>query len=233
VQSDLGVIATMSGHDLVYFSIALCILVLNYWAATRIIRQAGYSSAWIVVPLTPLVITAAFMVIAYNDLNALVHGVPIGFFGANHLIDLWRLDGLSGLVFWLFFLIFAFSKWPVSNGRMAPKDTGQRRLPPSAPLKGVGADRIATARSNPTSSPSPLEGSIGSSPDLGGGGGAAPLSAAVGQRKAIYCGWSGESTPGNRALSHDCGSKDRPMTSCRFCGKPFAEGADSCSECFA
>ena len=113
------------------------------------------------------------------------------------------------------------------------KNSGQRRQPPSAPLKGAGADRIATARSNPTSSPSPLEGSIGSSTDLGGGGGAAPLSAAVGQRKAIYCGWCGESTPGNRGLSHDCGSKDRPMTSCRFCGKPFADGADSCSECFA
>ena len=60
MQLDPGIIATMSTHDLVYFSIALCILVLNYWAAARIIRQAGYSSAWILVPLTPLVVTVAF-----------------------------------------------------------------------------------------------------------------------------------------------------------------------------
>ena len=233
MQLDPGFIATMNAHDLVYFSIALCLLILNYWAATRIIRQAGYSSAWIVVPFAPLVITVAVMVIAHNDLVALVHGVPIGFFGANGLSALWRLDELSGLVFWLFFLIFAFSKWPVSNRTMAPRDSGQRRQPPSAPLNGVGADRSTTARPNPTNPPSPREASGGSSTDLGRGGGVAPQSAAVGQRKAIYCGWCGESTPGNRGLSHDCGSKDRPMTSCRFCGKPFAQGADSCSECFA
>jgi hypothetical protein len=233
MQLDPGFIATMSAQNLVAFSIALFILILNYWAATRIIRQAGYSSAWIVVPLAPLVITVASMVVAYKDLNALVRGVPIGFFGANGLSVLWRLDELSGLVVWLFFLIFAFSKWPVLNRPMAPKDSGQRRQPPSAPLKGVGASRSTTSRSNPTSSPSPRDTSVGTSTDLGEGGRAAPQSAAVGQRKATYCGWCGESTPGNRGLSHDCGPKDRPMTSCRFCGKPFAQGADSCSECFA
>jgi hypothetical protein len=233
MQLVYGFIATVSAHDLVYFSIALCILVLNYWATTRIVRQAGYSSAWIVVPLVPLAITVVF------HGHCLQRPVRPSARSADRILRCQQPDRpvavgrteRSAPV--ALFLIFAFSRWPVSSGRIPPRDRNQRPAPSSVAAKGVGVSRSASPGSNPTSLLSPPTGGARTLTDGGGGGGVAPPVAVAGPRKVIFCGWCGEATPGNRALSHDCGSKDRPMTSCRFCGKPFAEGADSCSECFA
>ena len=232
MRFDAGLIVSFATRDLVYFSIAMCVLVLNYWAMTRIIRQAGYSTYWIVIPLAPLAITVAYMVIAYHDLNALVQGVPIGFFGANGLTVLWHLDELSGLILWLFFLIFAFSKWPVAKGRAGAKDTTQRPAPAVATANRASTDRPTTTRSSAVSRPEVPNSPPEPSPDSAAGRGAPTLATAPGPRKAVYCGWCGEAIPGNRGLSHDCGPKDRPFTCCRFCGKPLADGAERCTECF-
>jgi len=67
----------------------------------------------------------------------------------------------------------------------------------------------------------------------GAGAARAGVPGGVDMRRRLYCPWCGEHIPGNRALGHDCGPKDRPEVICRFCGQTFPEGTTSCPTCDA
>jgi hypothetical protein len=52
------------------------------------------------------------------------------------------------------------------------------------------------------------------------------------QGKALnHCVWCGEVLPGNRALFHNCGAKDRPAAFCRNCGDALIDGTFNCANC--
>jgi zinc-ribbon domain len=86
----------------------LLVAVLNLVAIHRIITKAGYSGWWILLPIAPL----ASMLIG---LAATAHAVRTG--SVSHLLHTlagWYVTtGLIFLVDWIFFLVFAFSEWPV------------------------------------------------------------------------------------------------------------------------
>jgi hypothetical protein len=210
--------------------ILVAILALNYYAISRIIGQAGYSRAWIILPLLPVALTIASSVITLYRLHeALKHGG----FGSINISGsglTWNLDALSIFVNWVFFLIFAFTRWPVSDGRsdfrrskqnsitQAPAQVAASATPTAGPRRspGVPSRSASTAVAAPSMSTAPE--SVAASPSGGTQG-------------KNHCIWCGEVLPGNRALFHNCGSKDRPAAFCRNCGDALVDGSSSCANC--
>lgn len=227
-----GFITDLNAQMTIASVIWWCFLVLNYWATTRIIRQAGYSRAWMVVPLSPLVLSVAISLVSGGGWNTLLLGFAVSFLGGNGLvIVLLRLDELSIIVCWLFFMLFALSQWPALSERARTSDVSRRYRTPSTPARGAnGSNATPTPGTSNISSQSVSQVARFISPSQGG---VASVSNTAGvlQGKNLYCGWCAEPTPGNRALSHNCGSDDRPLKFCRMCGQPFAEGATGCGTC--
>ena len=100
--------------------ILLGILALNFVAVAKIITKAGYSPRWIWVPLTPVCLWFFTLILLAVDVRTIVLGrdatvslpVSLGNFALLQVVDV-----LSVIVTWVFFLIFAFSTWPVSLAR--------------------------------------------------------------------------------------------------------------------
>jgi len=210
--------------ELLIFSGAL---FLNYWATMRIITQAGYSAAWIALPIAPLVLTIICYVIFWNDIHEIFFGGGFGFgFGSFNNVSLfWHLDEISILLNWLFYIVFAFSRWPVTGTPRAPEGDAPR---PSRFTRAT----ISTAK-EPAAATAPLPGprpAVASAAGPGGGPTGASRPAAT-RPSAQFCAWCGEALPGNRALFHDCGPKDRPETHCKNCGTAYAAGSTQCTAC--
>jgi hypothetical protein len=206
--------------------IFLGVLVLTYWATFRIIAHAGYSPFWIVLPLAPLVLTVLCYVILWNDLHEIAFGTSFGFEGIGNVSLYWHLDQLSIFLNWVFYLVFAFSRWPVSGGT-ATRDP--QAPPPPRP--------VAASQAGPASAPPARRAPVGvaryasppsTTPDAEP---AAIASAPAARKGGKYCGWCAESLPGNRALFHDCGPKDRPETFCKSCGTALPTGSTQCASC--
>jgi len=201
------------------------LLFLNYWATMRIITQAGYSASWIALPLAPLVLTIICYIVLWNDLHEIYFGSSFGFGGIGNISIYWHLDEIAIFLNWLFFIVFAFSNWPVSGTRRSPDADGPR--PP----------RVTRAKNGPASSPEEAPASLPYvRPTLATAAGPAAGSTSAPAAKrpsAQFCAWCGESLPGNRALFHDCGPKDRPETNCKICGTAFPAGTTQCNTCGA
>jgi hypothetical protein len=229
-------ITAVSAGSWIELIIAIGAIALNYWAMTRIIAQAGYSPMWILLPLAPLVLTIISFFVLWSDLDAIVFGGSIGFFGIEDIGFVFHLDQLSLVVNWAFFIVFAFSRWPVSEGRhtssAAPPRAPDsfRAVPPSGPVPStpIAPEPAVVNRGMPQSAagPGPAPGPAADPPPVASASAAAKPS-------AKYCAWCGESLPGNRALFHDCGPKDRPATFCKSCGTALAAGATQCASCGA
>ncbi len=115
--STLGAITSSSGAGavalgLLVLLVILALVVLNYVAIFKIITKAGYSGWWILIPLSPP--------IAYGISYAAVSHEISNYNSYGDSADFWRqivgwlvLVGISYLIQWVFFYIFAFSDWPV------------------------------------------------------------------------------------------------------------------------
>ena len=220
-------IASTSVGGWIELLILIGLLFLNYWATMRIITQAGYSVVWIVLPIAPLVLTIICYVIFWNDIHGIVFGNSFGFGGVNNVSLFWHLDEISIFLNWLFYIVFAFSRWPVSGTRHSP-DVDVPQPPPS-----LGANLSSAAG---PASPSPLPGARVMPASRGGPvAGPANVASAPASKppSAQFCAWCGEALPGNRALFHDCGPKDRPETFCKNCGVAFPAGTSQCNSCVA
>jgi hypothetical protein len=216
-------VASTSVGGWVELFIFLGLLFLNYWATMRIITQAGYSALWIVLPLAPLVLTIICYIIFWNDIHEIFFGGSFGFGGVGNVSLFWHLDEVSIFLNWLFYMVFAFSRWPVSEGRHVPGaglTTTQMTGPNPAPATGSAAAPSLLPAPRPVLSSA-------------AGPGGAPSTPVFKRPSAQFCAWCGESLPGNRALFHDCGPKDRPETHCKNCGTAFAAGTSQCSSCGA
>jgi len=215
--------------------IAIGVVALMYLATGRIITQAGYSALWILLPIAPLVFTTICFFIFWHDLNTIIFGGSIGFIGISTVGLFWHLDQISFLANFAFFIVFAFIRWPVSGGQHSPDTDGPRQQGfigrgPSAPSSGpmTPSDPVNVVRSMPASPGGP-----GPRP-IPGDGPAVVASAPPAKRPVgKSCAWCGEALPGNRALFHDCGPKDRPEVFCKKCGNALSAGTSQCSSCGA
>jgi len=219
-------IASTSAGGWIELLIILGLLFLDYWATMRIIAQAGYSSMWILLPLAPLVLTIICYVILWHDLHEIYFGGGLGFVGINSEKLLWHLDEASILLNWIFYLVFAFSRWPAIGTPRAADDTP---LPPS-PTRAVPN---SPARAPESAAPIPSARVVASAAGPGAGPASTPAAPSATRPVGKFCAWCAESLPGSRALFHDCGSKDRPETYCRSCGAALPAGSAQCSACGA
>ncbi len=218
-------------------------LAVSYWATARIIAQAGYSSAWVLVPLSSLVLTVVVFVMIYVDLRSLAEAVPFGFGGSDLGFQIksvevvWDIDLCSMLVNWILFLVFGFSRWPGTAGADAG---GRTPTPPPAsgaspygrnvpgPLRPPGASFASASR--PGSSPT-LVGSVNEVDPRDASTSSAPPPSTAGGIRVKHCVWCGEALPGSRALFHDCGSSDRSATNCATCGGALSGEGAACAAC--
>jgi hypothetical protein len=222
----------------------LAILVVNYWAVTRIISQAGYSPAWIALPLLPLVLTIVAMIMLYHDLRGFAFGLPFGSAGTVFIAGLsgdgvvWSLDALSIFVTWVFFLVFAFTRWPVTV-EAESASRGSANSPPPGGAPQYGRQVPGPRRPSGSVAPSPIASGTTESPSGAADSEArhaAPSASATSSTgpapaRVKRCAWCGESLPGSRALFHDCGSKDRTVTHCTTCGAQLPSEGAPCPLC--
>jgi hypothetical protein len=89
--------------------VPIAILVVNFWAVTRIIHQAGYSRSWILVPLTPFVLFVAVAVDSVVSIHDFAVGTTTGLSYFTGVGVLGSLFGISVLVTWIFFMVFAYA----------------------------------------------------------------------------------------------------------------------------
>ena len=229
-MTPIGAFATsVSAGTWIDLLIAIGLMALLFLATARIIGQAGYSTWWILLPLSTLVLTVICYFILWHDLNAVVFGGSIGFIGISTIGIVWHLDQASVILNIGFYLLFAFSRWPVSGTRHARNDDGPiptqpGRAAPSGPASGpmVAPEPVVAPRGVPASTAGP-----------GAGPAVATRAPTPIKKGAQFCAWCGESTPGNRALFHDCGPKDRPQTFCKNCGTALPAGSTECTSCGA
>jgi hypothetical protein len=220
-------LASTSGGGLIALLIILGLVFVDYWATMRIITKAGYSSKWILLPLAPLILTIVYYVILWHDLREIYFGSSIGFGGFSNTKFFWGLDVFSIFLNWLFYVIFAFSRWPST---VAPRQSDDPPLPPT-PTRAISG---SPSKPPAPAAPVPTERAVppsGAGPGAGPGG--ASVAPALKRPSAQFCAWCGEPLPGNRALFHNCGSKDRPETNCKTCGTALPAGSTECSSCGA
>jgi hypothetical protein len=224
---------------------------LTYWGLQRIITGAGYSNVWMALPVSTMFFTWMCYIIFWSDIHAIYFGgsFDFGFSGISQVSVFWTLDEISIVLNWLFFLVIAFSGSQLSErftrgsrSRPAPSMSyggpGFTLPPPPDPVPGArplpptAAGPTTTVRPAPPTAAAPVSAARPTPPSAAGPG-AGPSSAPgpAPQRGAQFCAWCGESLPGNRALFHDCGPKDRPETNCRNCGTPFSAGSTQCASC--
>jgi hypothetical protein len=207
--------------------ILLGILALNFFAVAKIITKAGYSPRWIWVPLTPVCLWFFTLILLAVDVRTIVLGrdatVSLGNFALLQVVDV-----LSIIVTWVFFLIFAFSTWPVSLARREarsfeadPRTTfvpaarsraGAPALTPDIPGSGAATTTPAHSRPVPASTQT------------------RPLPS-VEKSRIIYCSWCGNQRASDAVAIHHCGSLDRPAVYCMNCGTPLGSGAPTCTSC--
>lgn len=218
-------IIAASAGGFVALLVVIGLIVLNYVATSRIIAQAGYSPRWILIPVAPFVLTIICFIIFVSDVHTAFDGGGLGVGGINNVGVAWTLDEISIFLNWIFFLVFAFSRWPVSGAYHSPSvvtprpPDSFRATPGPASVPPTPGAAVPSARVVPASGAGP-------------GSGPAVSSASVAKRSgAQFCPWCAEPLPGNRALFHDCGSKDRPEAFCKNCGKTLPAGSSVCNEC--
>jgi hypothetical protein len=140
------------------------------------------------------------------------------------------LDLVSVLVTWIFFLIFAFSDWPVATRRHESGGFPAGRVPPALTGAGPGPSRSA----GPASAVAPP---TGLAPSAAAAVAPTPASTLVRDQAAtpavIFCSWCGKERAVDAQAIHHCGSKDRPAVYCMQCGTPFGEAAATCASCGA
>ena len=207
--------------------VTFVLLALDYWAVARIIAQAGYSRSWLIVPLAPLVLTLIATIILSHEAHDFIFSRSFNQTEFNDLGVIVPLDGLAIFVNWIFFLIFAFSRWPtaqvVAGGPTSANAAGPSDVTPPPLPTPAGGPRFGpspSGRATPARfARSTTESTAWSSPTA-----SAPVA-------LKHCALCGDPLPGSRALFHDCGPKDRASTFCAACGTALHEPGGVCSTC--
>jgi hypothetical protein len=106
--------------------------VLNLFASINIITKAGYSGWWILVPMSPIVTSVITFAVFFYELRTSLNG-SVSNFNTASIAGLLVLDVVCGVLAWVFFLVFAFTEWPIQRqaraqhaGHSAPFGMRQR-----------------------------------------------------------------------------------------------------------
>jgi hypothetical protein len=238
--------ATISSGNALGLLIQIGVVIVDFWAVSRIIGQAGYSRSWILVPLMPLVLTIIAFFIVFHDLSSGFFGGSFGVSTIDTIGAIWVLDIFSLVVNWIFFLIFAFSTWPVTRqnyahyARPTPPTTGSGPVrsyapPPSpiAPLSGTPSSRPAPPSPSPSPSlpPPPSRPTIDPQGEIDEPEAGAMNQAPIVAPTVQYCQWCGKEQAINALAIHHCGPKTRPAAYCTNCGTPLTPGSSICTRC--
>lgn len=197
-------------------------IVLNLFAMRSIITKAGYSPNWILVPVMPVVLFFTTMIVEFIDLRTIIDGSSFFSFRSNFEI-LGILSGLTILsifVSWVFFIVFAFSDWPVGPGQRQPASRAAAPRPPVIPVSAGLPIRMT-----------PVSGATlpsGQAPSAGGLHFPTPP-----PPETIYCPWCAKPRAVNAHAIHHCGPLDRPAVYCTHCGEALTESTGRCSSCDA
>ncbi len=219
--------------------LAVVYIALTSLAWSNLISKSGRSWNWLAVPLAPIVtIILTYVVMYFQKTNILdpfhnlrfdtasLAGLLANLIATGHLsfssygqISSMFIIDLAAIVgSWVGFVAFAMTSWPATQGGL------------------ISRTRANVADVVPRPSAAPPSSVIGGSPAASYVAPVAPTISsrgAVDNRRRIYCAWCAESIPGNRALGHDCGPRDRPEVYCRYCGKVFPGGSTVCPTCDA
>jgi hypothetical protein len=214
MEATLFGITVGSIPSLIFF---LAIVLLDYIAVFRIITKAGFSPKWILVPLIPVGLWLITLLVLIIDVKTVIIGgtalrEPVGFRDFPILIV---IDSLGVLVTWIFFLIFAFSDWPVTSRQPTPIAPFGR--PPFAP-PGHAQPGVPTRLSANPFDPSIVRAAPTALPTFS-------------PPTVIYCSWCGKQREMKAQAIHHCGPLDRPAVFCMDCGNPLGEGATECATC--
>jgi hypothetical protein len=218
------------------------VTAVTFWALLRIITAAGYSTVWMALPISTIFFTWMCYIIFWSDIHAIYfgNGFYFGFSGISQVNVFWTLDEVSIVANWLFFLVIAFSGSQISerltrgSSRPVQVDYASTLPPPPDPAGPARPMPPTAAGPGPRPAPPTAAGPVTRPlPPSAAGPGGAPsgVPAAPKRPGAQFCPWCGESLPGNRALFHDCGPKDRPETICKICGTAFPAGSTQCASC--
>ena len=109
--------------------VGIGLIVLDIIAVVKIITKAGYSGAWILVVFAPILVWAITSAVVYNNYDSTPY---YGTFDAASFAWAWIADGIAYLVPWVFFLVFAFSDWPINKRLRALSSAGAN--PPRLPF---------------------------------------------------------------------------------------------------
>ena len=93
--------------------IGLGLTILNLVAVGKIITKAGYSAWWILVVFMPVASWVVSVVILDRAANSPFNSATSASFEARSFVALWVVNGIGIVLPWIFFLVFAFSDWPV------------------------------------------------------------------------------------------------------------------------
>lgn len=104
----MAVVLATSGP--VVLVVAVGVAVITVIAMVTIITKAGYSGAWILAPLSVVVLWIIILTVTINSVKTLS---SFGFETAGGLAIVEFIDVILN---WVLFLIFAFSDWPALQG---------------------------------------------------------------------------------------------------------------------
>ncbi|HEV3327800.1 MAG TPA: zinc ribbon domain-containing protein [Acidimicrobiales bacterium] len=211
-----------------FYFMMLIFTVLTLAAYLSIIRKAGFSAWWILLPGTD----AALSVI----LTTLLFFVPTTYtFGNTTFSSPASLDDYEALALMTFvlgvasiiaFFVFAFSTWPIERE--------VQRLSHRARDAGTDAilQRVRPPAAAPVSAPATTTPEPGAT---AGGAGTALLTEvpppAPEAPTTFYCSWCGKERQRGAFAIHHCGSRTRPAVYCSTCGADLKPGAAFCGRC--
>jgi hypothetical protein len=224
----------------------LVIELITLAAFARIISRSGFSIVWILVPLLPVVLTLVLftqatsgsLFFAHDTGIVLARLAPAGYLDLLAAMNSFKIPG-AGVIFyldlistvgaWIFFVLFAFLRWPaVDTGgsrrlRLRLVDTRTADIVP-APETTASKSNFNNQRFGRPAAPA------ASLPQPSGVGGSAPV-LNDGATAVVYCAWCGKERALNAQAIHHCGSKSRPVVFCTGCGASLVPGDDACTSC--
>jgi hypothetical protein len=130
----------ISTTEMAFAAFIFAILILNLVAVLRIIKRAGYSKAWIIIPALPVALTTAIVVeeiLTFKKLSAQRLIPPASY---KTIVELVHGDIAAIVLCWLLFMAFAFLTWPVVRGDFAFR---KRSGALDAPVVDASQDRAA------------------------------------------------------------------------------------------
>lgn len=209
----------ITSGETTYLIILVAVLAVSFWAASRVVLQAGYSLPWLALPLAAVILTIVCYSVLLYDLHGFSFGVTPNVFDVMNVGLAWRLDEVAIVLNWVFFLFIAFSGSLAPRSPRRPKGPIPSRLAPSEASGEAPRATLASTTQTATT----------------GDRSAAPATAPASSTgpKIKNCVWCAEALPGSRALFHDCGPKDRPAVYCSRCASALPAGSGECPACLA